>query len=586
MYIDSIEINNFRSIRMAKLAVNSLAVFVGENDAGKSNVLKALNLFFNGEAENGKGFRFMRDFSSFSNTPQKSAKQISIKIKFKVPKTYKGYDYVVWQKSWRNNGLHYEKISDKKGNDFPKKSKIPFWVKQINYKYVPAIKGPAYFSHLLGDLYNVLSRTINNDLKNKSEEFVSYLQEKTSGITDNLKTTLGLDSLINFPEDLYMLFEALDFQTDHEGNRISLNLRGDGIKVRHIPSVLRFIADQENANKSQGDPKVSTIWGYEEPENNLEIGNAFKKSDEFLVYSKSIQILATTHSPAFYQLGQGETQNTVLYFVEKTPTGTEYFADMESSEINKRMGLLGLITPFVREKQKELERINIEMAKLKSSYSIDKPTIFVEGKTDKQYFEKAIEIFFPDSSEQINIVASNCADKLKDNLLSWQLNPEVKYKAYGIFDDDKAGHDSKRKFVDSLSLLKKAQSGTVKATFLTPTSELIDIKSKHVTFGVAIEELFPASAWDHFYDSGWLKDRTDYHNYKEKMPSEVFMKGIPSYLAEKGFLPESDRKVFFAVDDHSKMDIKKYILSLESENLEETLLGLKKTLSEALRHLL
>ena len=48
--IDSIEIHYFRSIYKITLKkINSLNILSGINDVGKSNVLKALNLFFNNE---------------------------------------------------------------------------------------------------------------------------------------------------------------------------------------------------------------------------------------------------------------------------------------------------------------------------------------------------------------------------------------------------------------------------------------------------------------------------------------------------------------------------------------------------------
>ncbi len=49
--IHSIRIKNFRSIKNEYLEAKDMNIFVGLNDAGKSNVLKALNLFFCGETD-------------------------------------------------------------------------------------------------------------------------------------------------------------------------------------------------------------------------------------------------------------------------------------------------------------------------------------------------------------------------------------------------------------------------------------------------------------------------------------------------------------------------------------------------------
>lgn len=46
--IEKIEIQYFRSIyRISFTNVSSINILTGKNDVGKSNVLKALNLFFN-----------------------------------------------------------------------------------------------------------------------------------------------------------------------------------------------------------------------------------------------------------------------------------------------------------------------------------------------------------------------------------------------------------------------------------------------------------------------------------------------------------------------------------------------------------
>lgn len=57
--IKRIKIRNFRSIVDLDIKVDKMNILVGLNDVGKSNVLKALNLFFNGETEPGVGYNFI-----------------------------------------------------------------------------------------------------------------------------------------------------------------------------------------------------------------------------------------------------------------------------------------------------------------------------------------------------------------------------------------------------------------------------------------------------------------------------------------------------------------------------------------------
>jgi AAA15 family ATPase/GTPase len=59
--IKSVHIENFRSIGILDVTISPFTVFVGKNDCGKSNVLRALNLFFNGETNHRISFDFDED---------------------------------------------------------------------------------------------------------------------------------------------------------------------------------------------------------------------------------------------------------------------------------------------------------------------------------------------------------------------------------------------------------------------------------------------------------------------------------------------------------------------------------------------
>lgn len=103
--IRSISIKYFRSITSMTMTVERLNVFVGLNDVGKSNVLKALNLFFNGETDYNEKFSFEKDFSKLFPLNSKKAREIIIKITFMVPSGYKGCGEYIWEKRWRSQDL-------------------------------------------------------------------------------------------------------------------------------------------------------------------------------------------------------------------------------------------------------------------------------------------------------------------------------------------------------------------------------------------------------------------------------------------------------------------------------------------------
>ena len=103
--ISSIEIKKFRSIWSSEVSLKDFNIFVGANDAGKSNIIKALNLFFNGETDYGEPFDFERDFSQLYELKKShSKKEILIAITFFIPDTYQGSGYCTWTKVWDESG--------------------------------------------------------------------------------------------------------------------------------------------------------------------------------------------------------------------------------------------------------------------------------------------------------------------------------------------------------------------------------------------------------------------------------------------------------------------------------------------------
>src|SRR5262245_33498043 len=87
--IKSIEIEGFRSIQAATLSpLTGFTSFVGKNSSGKSNVLRALNLFFNDYLEPGRPLSFGRD--AYDEVPRlKKKKRIVITLSFEVPKNFR-----------------------------------------------------------------------------------------------------------------------------------------------------------------------------------------------------------------------------------------------------------------------------------------------------------------------------------------------------------------------------------------------------------------------------------------------------------------------------------------------------------------
>lgn len=505
MYIKKIKIENFRSINKVELELDRINLFYGLNDAGKSNVLKALNLFFNDYTDHNKPYNFYNDFCQYTISAIKKSKQApEIKIELILCYYVDGSEFS-WRKSWREEGLVLDELdaTHKKAS----------WARNLVYRYVPAMKDEFFFSKLLSEFYNVFSVSISSKLEKATYQFIDVIKESTASLSDDLHKAIKLNTQVSLPTDLSNLFSALDFQTENRnGEKISLNNRGDGIKIRHIPSVLRFFAEQQNSVRKKGTTKIHTIWGYEEPENNLELKASFEKANQLDDFSKDIQMLLTTHSPAFYYLG--EKSYTKSYNAIARASGTSYeLSNLTKVGYDFDEGFLKLVAPIVKDKIDEIKIIKENMNALidKDLYSTN--VLFVEGTTDKII----IDSFIQKKSLDTKLLVVDCGGciQAKNNMISWLYNSQIesdthKYIAAVLFDDDKPGREAKKKlkeYIEENDILRK-RSGKVQILSLKTPSHLRKVRDVlENNYSVEIEELFPVKLWMYAKEKGWLEEQ-------------------------------------------------------------------------------
>ena len=82
-YIKEISINRFRSIGKMEIFVDNITIFSGKNNSGKSNILKALNLFFNKETSFHTQYNHDVDYNKFFRGRLGGVRRVTIKILFK-----------------------------------------------------------------------------------------------------------------------------------------------------------------------------------------------------------------------------------------------------------------------------------------------------------------------------------------------------------------------------------------------------------------------------------------------------------------------------------------------------------------------
>jgi len=430
--VKSIRIKYFRSIlsttrgNVVSLNLDHINVFVGQNDAGKSNIIRALNLFFNNECEIGEKFNFDRDFSIQKRGIKGEVSRVEIELTISPPlkQNLKNNGEIVWKKTWYPySNFPKEEFRYVNGKQFPDsgKSGIYKWLKKIKFRYVPAIKSKEYFNKLMFDLYELFE----NDTNALEKSFNDQIKSKTSNITKELSERLNISSVLQFKGSFRELFNMLEFGS--EDGTIMLNSRGDGIKIGHIPIVLQNMAELELIRKKNRDPFASTIIAFEEPENNLEFKHEKNLADTFLKYAnrihyrdekehyndEGIQIFITTHSPVFYTLNEKNNVNC-FYVSKKEDNGSEIKPIPKDTkgkeEIEREMDLEPLVKLSSSwKKMNELsEKISEEYKKIKQEYSEHlKPVLITEGKTDVKILEVAWSKLYGDCDRPFDIISAN-----------------------------------------------------------------------------------------------------------------------------------------------------------------------------------
>jgi hypothetical protein len=318
--IRQVYIENFRSIHRISVPAKPLSIFVGKNDCGKSNILRSLNLFFNGVTSPSKPFVFEDDYNLFVPERAKVAKEVVVRVELNIPQSYweTNGQVIVWEKRWRASGEHSNEYwgirlsKNRRGReiqevvDIPERSNVHTLLRQIEFQYVPAIKDAHYFDGLRGRIYSTIAEVATRTFRTSSRAFEASIGSHLEDLTAGIGLALKFDTRLALPRDLSHIFERLDFLSGEKS--ISLDQRGDGIKTRHIPMILEFMANKKRSLQGRGAMPYSFIWAYEEPENNLEFTSAVQLGDQLAGFARSgvAQILLTTHSPVFYDLASDE----------------------------------------------------------------------------------------------------------------------------------------------------------------------------------------------------------------------------------------------------------------------------------------
>lgn len=339
--INRIEIHRFRSVSDATIDSEDLVIFSGLNNSGKSNVLRALNLFFNGETSFDTPHDFSKDYNQ-AFTGQAGGKRVikitlhfepqgeaALSSPFSIARSFEdgldvGYEYLSSD----------EKIQDALDrSDGNIRRQFTIFLGKIEYFYIPAVRDKKFVQNLFLNFEKLIDADKDKDFERKIGELSGLLSKRAIKISNDFEKFIGLPTeaaLSSRTTDILGTVEVrvnsgikvnrrLKGVTQLEEVKLNLFSSGDGILMSYLAYFLAHVC-KELSNKK-------FIWGFEEPENSLEYSKTQKLSQEFYdKFTKDAQIFITTHSPAFMNLRDRE--NTAFYRVYIDPTDTR-----RSSEI-------------------------------------------------------------------------------------------------------------------------------------------------------------------------------------------------------------------------------------------------------------
>lgn len=308
MKIDSIKIKNFRSIKNAFIRMHNITAIVGENNAGKTAILKALNAVLN----------FHEEESSFKTLAHRFAPKTNsyIEVTFDdVPNSYRQYAangkmtiYFCYKYSTCKRIIHVidtntnqEKFID---DDFMNELS-----EKIMYVYIPADRTTgdviwerdSIFKRLVTNY--IAQHTINRDristhvrtatakihsiaLKNLEKEINGlYMQDK------------NVDFKVTFPLDIdyRVLLNNVTLSLTEHGNSYPIQEWGSGTRSLAIIALYRAHALLRKSN---------IVLGIEEPEINLhpQAQKRFINSLRDKRHDNETQSIFTTHSTVLVDL--------------------------------------------------------------------------------------------------------------------------------------------------------------------------------------------------------------------------------------------------------------------------------------------
>lgn len=293
MHINEIIIGNFRSIHNQRIRLKDMCVLVGENNSGKTNIIKALELFF---------CPFKKSTSEDKNKKRSDIIKISIKATIPLPQERKKLEEKLFRKVKSKNVIierkhrYYERpryyINQHLVGD-PRNLLIYFRNKFLLINPLRDIELEDIEKEFEKKFAGKLSPYMREEVIAESQKAVKrlnkHLSPHLSGIVESFKQALELRQgaiSFTFAPDVEEIINNVKFNLDLNDKSLDLRTKGQGI---------RSIASMIFLGILSKDIRV-TLVAVEEPELHLHPPLIRLLMRRLIEMSRTRQIIMTTHN--------------------------------------------------------------------------------------------------------------------------------------------------------------------------------------------------------------------------------------------------------------------------------------------------
>lgn len=517
---------------------NAYIALIGLNGSGKSNLLEAISIVFDGIVnKNGSGIPFDYEIEYELNghiyarkkgqakKDGKKCKAKELELLSSVIACYSGEDLRLWHTAFENYHMDYFNEAVKRSYSSPRFLYVNKYCWKIALISLVCSNNPEVKSFLKKTLN--ISTPIDVELEfaiddAKKEAFQTHTalswfnritHEGLIGI--NLNTIATTDIFVEGKQVLESekskyIFNFLYLLSQPKKNdrnkidklineiKVSVNVEGVKIDFDNLSEGEKKLILIESIIKVLGDENSLILL--DEPDAHTHI--AMKKVLLKLISEFKGQTIMTTHSPMFLnKRWDGFDENNIFYM---------HNGKIESTEPLKRLA----------------ELTDNEVDFFDSSYILGaKNLLVVEGPNDKRYLEKAISIFSKKDDKykklsQIAILPGNSAGNSKAlyELVLKNKMQKIDHLIY-LFDFDEGGYDGWKS-------IKKIVDGKVKCLFYQlDYNEPLDSSNKPTgNDTIMVEDFFSEKAYEHIVSKEKLDSKhshKDFRNFKTNIASSI-----------------------------------------------------------------